>query len=92
MWIEHEVLGLPKEFLLAEPNERHGKLLLEDVLEGGNFGKGSKRYGYVRKGLLYKGLALGLHNIKLYSLYPTEIPYKFISKVRTLVKHLTYRR
>ena len=89
IWIEHEVLGLPKDFLLTEPNEKRGKLLLEDILEGGNFGKESKRFRLARKGLLYKGIVLGLHNIKLYSLYPTEIPYKLIAKIKTFIKYIT---
>lgn len=89
MWIEHEVLGLPKEFLLTEPNEKRGKLLLEDILEGGNFGKESNRFSIARKGILYKGIVLGLHNIKLYSLYPTEIPYKLIAKIKSFIKYIT---
>ena len=89
MWVEHEVLGLPKEFLLTEPNEKRGKLLLEDILEGGNFGKESNRFSIARKGILYKGIVLGLHNIKLYSLYPAEIPYKLIAKIKTFIKYIT---
>ena len=39
MWVEHEVLGLQRDCLLASPDERMGRLILDDILEGGNFGK-----------------------------------------------------
>ena len=90
MWIEQEVLGLPKEYLIIAPNEKRGRLLLEDILEGGNFGKSSKRQRLKDKGLLFKGVGLALHNIKLGSLYPAEMPFKLLGKVKSYVKHLKY--
>lgn len=35
MWIEHEVLGLDKKYLVVEPDERIGKLLLKESLHYG---------------------------------------------------------
>lgn len=89
MWIEQEVLGLPREYLIVTPNEKCGRLLLEDILEGGNFGKSSKRQKLEKKGIIFKGVVLALRNLKLCSLYPAEIPYKLIGKVRTFINHLT---
>lgn len=37
MYVLHEVLGLPEEKMIAPLDEKRGKLLLEDILNGGNF-------------------------------------------------------
>ena len=38
MWVLHEKLGLPEEYLIAPMDERRGKVLLSEILRGGNFG------------------------------------------------------
>ena len=38
MWALHDKLGLEEEFLIAPMDEERGKVLLEEVLRGGNFG------------------------------------------------------
>lgn len=89
MWIVHEVLGLPKELLVTAPSPKYGKLMLEDILESGNFGRGSKRQKIEKKGFMFKGVVLALHNVLLFPLYPGEIPYKLIAKLKTFIKHIT---
>lgn len=39
MWVLNERLGLEEEYLIAPMDERRGKILLNDILRGGNFGK-----------------------------------------------------
>ena len=38
MWVLHEVLGLEEKYMIAPIDEWRGKLLLEEILKGGNFG------------------------------------------------------
>lgn len=38
MWVLNEVLGLPEQYLIAPKNEKQGRLLLYEILKGGNFG------------------------------------------------------
>ena len=38
MWVLHDVLGLPEEFLIAPRDERRGRVLLTEIMRGGNFG------------------------------------------------------
>ena len=38
MWVLHEVFGLEEEYYIAPPDEWRGKLLLDEILKGGNFG------------------------------------------------------
>ncbi len=57
MWILHYELGLDEKFLIAEPDKRRGRLLIEEIMTGGNFGRFDKRQDkrlYSRSPLLYK--------------------------------------
>lgn len=38
MWVLHEKLGLEEEYLVAPKDEKRGKVLLNEILRGGNFG------------------------------------------------------
>ena len=39
MWVLNEVLGLEEKYLIAPKDERLGKVLLSEILNGGNFGQ-----------------------------------------------------
>lgn len=45
MYVLHEALGLPEEKMIAPMDEKRGKLLLAEILEGGNFGRHFTKYG-----------------------------------------------
>ena len=45
MFVLHEALGLPEEKMIAPMDEKRGKLLLAEILNGGNFGKHFTKYG-----------------------------------------------
>ena len=38
MWVMHEVLGLEEKYLIAPMDEKRGKVLLAEIMKGGNFG------------------------------------------------------
>ena len=38
MWVLHEILGLEEHYLIAPMDEKRGKVLLNEILRGGNFG------------------------------------------------------
>ena len=46
MYVLHEVLGLSEEKMIAPIDEKRGKLLLREILNGGNFGQFDERYGF----------------------------------------------
>lgn len=46
MWVQHEVLGLEEAYLIAPMDERRGRVLLDEILAGGNFGHYGSRYWY----------------------------------------------
>ena len=76
MYVLQTVFTLEPEYLLRTPDERTGKLLLEEILEGGNFGfydrRGNKRNlpNKVRK-RVHKFL-------RVFSLAPSEAVWSFL--------------
>lgn len=38
MWVLNHILGLEDKYLLCRPNEKYGRILLQEILDGGNFG------------------------------------------------------
>ena len=38
MYVEREVFGLQKEYMLCEPDEKGGRMLLKEIMQRGNFG------------------------------------------------------
>ena len=90
MWIECEVMGLSVERCLITQDEKYGRRLLGDVLEGGNFGHFSQRYNG-NDGFYFKGLAEAWRNITFLSIAPREGIARLIFRFSTAVKH-TYAK
>ena len=81
MYVLHEVLGLPKEKMIAPMDKKRGEMLLNDILCGGNFGHHDERHAWGRDtydGNGFKHGALGhnllrLHrDLQLLRYYPSE--------------------
>lgn len=87
MWIEHEVFGLSKEMCLVEPDERRGKLLLNDIVEAGNFGHYSERY-HGKSGFYYRGMVETWRNMRLLSIAPREGTARLRSRMKTAIRHV----
>ena len=85
MWIEHEILGLPERMILIKPNEHYGKIVLADVLEGGNFGKYSEGYKYFSRSYIRRPYAL-CRLVKLCSLFPSEALFRILIRSKELIE------
>lgn len=81
MWIEKECLGLENEYLIVEPDEKRGRVILKEMLEGGNFGHHDERYKSRKNGYLARGMTDGYRLLKLASTFPTETMWKLYRKV-----------
>lgn len=81
MWIEKECLGLEDKYLLVEPDERRGKVILEEMLEGGNFGHHDERYKSRNKGYLARGITDVYRLLKLSTVFPSESMWKIYRKL-----------
>lgn len=71
MWIMEEVFGLDRDYLLFEPHESEGQYILQQVLEGGNFGYYSSNRSQLGGGVgfVINRLRQGVH---LIGHYPQE--------------------
>lgn len=73
MYVLHEVLGLPEEKMIAPMGEKRGKLLLAEILNGGNFGKHFTKYGhFTQKGMAKKYFLKIWRNMHFVRYYPAE--------------------
>lgn len=81
MWVQKVCLGLNDEFLIVEPDEKVGRLILNEMLEGGNFGHYDERYKGREKGLLARGITDTYRLMKLAAVFPSESIWKIIKKI-----------
>ncbi len=78
MYIMHNVLGLSKEYLLIEPDEKEGAFLLNEVLMLGNFGRSEQRLKALEdaKGHFKRFIILEKYNFRLLMHYPSEVIWR----------------
>lgn len=86
MWIEHEVLGLPEQYLLTTPDEKWGRKILDDTLDGGNFGKYSQRRVNVGLGRINKRTATFKRLISLFPCFPGETVFRLLARTEAMFK------
>ena len=73
MYVLHEALGLPEEKMIAPMDEKRGKLLLAEILNGGNFGKHFTKYGGFTHQSMWKKYFLKIwRNMHFVRFYPAE--------------------
>ncbi len=73
MWVLQTTLHLRKERMIVEPDERRGKLLLSEIITGGNFGKFDTKYGDItHKSIGGKYFTKTYRNLSFLSYYPEE--------------------
>ena len=73
MFVLHEALGLPEEKMIAPMDEKRGRLLLAEILNGGNFGKHFTKYGhFTQQGMAKKYFLKIWRNIHFVRYYPAE--------------------
>lgn len=71
MWVMAEVLGMPHEWMLWEPDKKEGEYILAQVMKGGNFGHYDERL-HKKKGKLGAVRNILTHNMHLLSHYPSD--------------------
>ena len=73
MYVQHEALGLPEEKMIAPMDEKRGKLLLAEILNGGNFGRHFTKYGhFTQQGMAKKYFLKIWRNMHFVRYYPAE--------------------
>lgn len=73
MYVLHEALGLSEENMIVPMDEKRGKLLLAEILNGGNFGKHFTKYGhFTQQGMAKKYFLKIWRNMYFVRYYPAE--------------------
>ncbi len=73
MYVLHEALGLTEDKMICPMDERRGKLLLSEIMDGGNFGKHYTKYGhFTRQGMVRKYFLKVWRNMHFVRYYPAE--------------------
>ena len=73
MYVLHETLGLSEEKMMAPMDDKRGKLLLAEILNGGNFGQHFTKYGhFTQQGMAKKYFLKIWRNMHFVRYYPAE--------------------
>ena len=96
MWVLHHVLGLEEHFLLVQPDAQRGLVLLNDIMEGGNFGQFDTqriRIG-IRRSAYYIWKLRRL--VRFFQYYPHEvlwdIPFRLYRRMWMLYASVRYSK
>lgn len=84
MWIEKEILGLTDGFLVVEPSEKIGRIILSEIEEGGNFGKYNMRNELRKKSILRRAILDSYRLIQLSRVQPSETIARLCNKLMNI--------
>ena len=93
MYVLHGALGLSEEKLIAPMDEKRGKLLLAEILNGGNFGRHFTKYGhFTQQGMAKKYFLKIWRNMHFVRYYPAEALSEPIFRTWHFFWRLKHRR
>ena len=93
MYVLHETLGLSDEKMMAPMDEKRGKLLLAEILNGGNFGRHFTKYGhFTQQGMAKKYFLKIWRNMHFVRYYPAEALSEPIFRTWHFFWRLKHRR
>ena len=73
MFVLHEALGLSEDKMIVPMDEKRGRLLLAEILNGGNFGQHFTKYGhFTQQGMAKKYFLKIWRNMHFVRYYPAE--------------------
>ena len=89
MFVLHEVFAMPTHYYICNPNEKEGKKLLAEIMQGGNFGQYDTRDAALKKGGMMKHGIWKLKRVmRLVRSYPEEALWEPVFRVW----HLGWRK
>lgn len=88
MWVLHEWLGLEKRYLIAPEDERRGKMLLQSIVDGGNFGR---YYDCNQHGIGQRILTMNKHRLKMFRFDFNEAFWIELDYITFIIKTIPVR-
>lgn len=93
MYVLHEALGLSEEKMISPIDEKRGKLLLAEILNGGNFGQYFTKYGgFTHQSMAKKYFLKIWRNMHFVRYYPAEALSEPIFRTWHFFWRLKHRR
>ena len=89
MYVEREVFGLQKEYMLCEPDEKAGQYLLDEIMRAGNFGQYDPRVREAHSGGMLK---LYIKNVKRISDMVRDYPSEVLGAPFWKIGHFVWRK
>ena len=88
MWVLKEILGIEEKYLIAPADERRGRMLLREIIKGGNFGKYSVEKNQRPVGRLLLGR---LRHLRLMPFDFKEIAWSEVDYVKLQARKTAWR-
>ena len=86
MYVLQEVFAMPSLYYICEPNEKEGKKLLAEIMQGGNFGQYDTRDAELKRGGMMKHGVWKLKRVmRLVWSYPEEALWEPVFRVYHLI-------
>ena len=86
MYVLEEVFAIPTHYYICKPNEKEGKKLLAEIMQGGNFGQYDNRDAALKKGGMMKHGLWKLKRVtRLVWSYPEEALWEPVFRVYHLI-------
>lgn len=73
MWVLQYVFNLDDKYFICEADEKEGKYILSQIMQGGNFGHHDERLNYNGRGKFAAVSKILKHNYHLLSHYPSDV-------------------
>jgi hypothetical protein len=92
MWVLHEALGMKEEEMPCPMDERKGRVLMDEILAGGNFGHYESRYWYQGMSRWKFYLARMRRMLHFLRYYPASVLWDIPSRIKQRVWMMRCRR
>ena len=92
MYVLHEVFAMPIHYYICEPNEKEGRKLLAEIMQGGNFGQYDTRDVSLKNGGMMRHGVWKLKRImRLVKSYPEEALWEPVFRVYHLFWRILHK-
>ena len=88
MWVLNHVFALDENLMLCPPNERTGRLMLEEVVRSGNFGWHS---GFYNDSFVKRFIKNRIRQMKLFFAFPRDVFWERIFYITFIIKTIPMR-
>lgn len=94
MYVLHELLGMPSEYLLCDAKEKDGTFLMNEIILSGNFGHGDLRMGHLSLtgGYTERRVSQAWRRFKRNMRFLTSYPGEVIWEPIVRVEHFAWKK